>query len=69
MVFSSDGMIFKDPAVSEQHTVTETANAEGVLLDRENLPEAYAQMFRRYHESGVKKWDISLSYKTEKKKR
>ena len=69
MVLDSSELIFKDPEAAQQHTVTETANEDGVLLDRENLPEAYAQMFRRYHENGVKKWDINLSHKRKKKKK
>ena len=69
MVLDSDEPIFRNPEEAAGHIVRETANEDGVLLDRENLPEAYAQMFRRFQESGVRKWEIHLSHKPKKKNR
>ena len=50
----------EDAAASAQdaqgHAVTEIPDRNGVLLAKEELPKAYAEMFTRYAESGNAQW-------------
>ena len=48
---------------AEPHIVKEIPDSKGILLARENLPEAYACMFTRYVERGNTAWSTDLENK------
>ena len=55
-VSGSTSPFFPDPEDAQGHIVREIPDENGILLAKENLPEAYAAMFIRYVESGEAQW-------------
>ena len=55
-VSGSTSPFFPDPEDAQGHIVREIPDENGILLAKENLPEAYAAMFIRYMESGEAQW-------------
>ena len=60
-VSGSTNPLFPYPEDAQNHTVTEIPDSNGILLAKENLPEAYADMFARYAENGTAYWSTDLS--------
>ena len=55
-ISGSTNAFFPDPEDAQGHAVTEIPDRNGVLLAKEELPKAYAEMFTRYAESGNAQW-------------
>ena len=55
-ISGSTNPLFPDPEDAQGHIVREIPDGNGILLAKENLPEAYAAMFIRYVESGEAQW-------------
>lgn len=65
-VAGSENPFFPLPEDAEPHIVKETPDSKGILLARENLPEAYACMFTRYVERGNTAWSTDLENRMKK---
>ena len=57
-VAGSTNLLFPDAEDSQRHLVKEIPDRDGILLAKEDLPQAYAEMFKRYAESGDTRWSI-----------
>ena len=55
-VAGSTNPFFPDPEDAQKHIVAEVPDGNGVLLDKEELTEAYVQMFTRYAKDGSTQW-------------
>jgi hypothetical protein len=69
-VAASDTPLFPAPECAERHILTEIPDPNGVLISKNLLAEAYADMFARYLENGSAAWDArQLEHKKSAKKR
>ena len=55
-ISGSTNALFPDPEDAQGHAVTEIPDRNGILLAKEELPNAYAKMFARYAETGNIQW-------------
>ena len=55
-VAGSTNPLFPKAEDAVEHVVKEVPDSSGVLLEKEELPEAYVNMFTRYAESGKALW-------------
>ena len=55
-VAGSTNPLFPDPENAQEHMITEIPGSSGVLLNKEELTEAYVKMFTRYAENGNTQW-------------
>ena len=55
-VSGSTNPLFPKPEDALEHTVEEVPDRSGLLLAKEDLPKAYAEMFARYEKSGDVQW-------------
>lgn len=55
-VAGSTNPLFPDPEDAQGRTVAEVPDSNGVLLNKEQLTEAYVKMFTRYVEDGSTRW-------------
>ena len=55
-VSGSTNPLFPKPEDALGHTVEEVPDMNGLLLAKEDLPKAYAEMFARYEKSGDVQW-------------
>ncbi len=63
-VSGSTNAFFPDPEDAQGHAVTEIPDRNGVLLAKEELPKAYAEMFTRYAENGNAQWAVEYRDQT-----
>ena len=64
-VAGSTNLLFPHPEKAQGHLVKELPDSTGTLLDKEYLPVAYANMFKRYAESGKAQWVADISNHSE----
>lgn len=57
-VAGSTNPLFPDPEDAQGHIVAEVPDSSGLLLNKEELTEAYVKMFTRYAENGSTQWII-----------
>ena len=57
-VSGSTNLLFPKPEDALGHTVEEVPDMNGLLLAKEDLPKAYAEMFARYEKSGDVQWEV-----------
>ena len=55
-VAGSTNPLFPAPEDAQGHMVTETPDSNGILMNKEELTEAYVKMFTRYAENGNTQW-------------
>ena len=55
-IAGSSDPAFQNPEEAKKHITAEISDSNGVLLNKEELVEAYAQMFARYAENGSTQW-------------
>ena len=67
-VSGSTNPLFPDPENALEHTVEEVPDRNGMLLAKEDLPKAYAEMFARYEKSGDVQWIADLLSSGEEEK-
>jgi hypothetical protein len=60
-ISGSTNPLFPDPENAQGHITEEIPDSDGILLAKENLPEAYRNMFTRYTEKGEARWSTDLS--------
>ena len=60
-VSGSTNLLFPHPEDAQSHLAEEMPDSNGILLAKENLPKAYAEMFARYAQNGEAKWSTELS--------
>ena len=60
-VSGSTNPLFPDPENAQGHAVAEVPGKNGILLAKEDLPEAYAKMFAGYARSGNALWIPDLT--------
>jgi hypothetical protein len=60
-ISGSTNPLFPDPEDAQGHITEEIPDSDGILLAKENLPEAYRNMFTRYTEKGEARWSTDLS--------
>ena len=60
-ISGSTNPLFPDPENAQGHITEEIPDSGGILLAKENLPEAYRNMFTRYSEKGEARWSTDLS--------
>ena len=65
-VAGSANPLFPEAEDAQSHVTEERPDDSGILVDDQLLPEAYAQMFSRYAQSGIKKWSAAIEDRTEK---
>ena len=58
-VAGSENPLFPDPQDAQSHITSEIPDMWGTLLARQNLPAVYAEMFRRYAETGTAEWNTN----------
>ena len=68
-VAGSASPLFPGPEDAKRHVTEEIPDDKGVLLSRELLPEAYADMFARYLKTGKARWSTELSHESESDRR
>ncbi len=59
-VASGDDISYLDEQQADSHRITAIPDSEGICLGAESLPEAYADMIKRYLESGKTVWSTKL---------
>ena len=68
-VAGSANPLFPSPEDAAGHIVSEIPDSNGIMVGKENLPRAYAEMFTRFAETGVAKWSTKISINSGNRKK